>query len=175
MKVFLLAITLIASACYRDQAEKGHSMNDTICFIEPTEELRAKLSPEEYRVLVEAATEPPFRNAYWNNHESGIYVDKIDGTPLFTSIAKFDSGTGWPSFFEPIDPAHLTFVEDNSFGMRRIEVRSKSSGGHLGHVFDDGPAPTGKRYCINSASLRFIPLKQMVQEGYAELLKLFEN
>ena len=149
-------------------------MNEDICFIEPTEELRAKLSPEEYQILVEAATEPPFRNAYWNNHEEGIYVDKIDGTPLFSSNTKFDSGTGWPSFFSPISDDKLILVQDASFGMLRIEVRSKSSGAHLGHVFNDGPAPTGKRYCINSASLRFIKKSEMEKEGYSNLMKLFD-
>ncbi len=144
-----------------------------ICFVEPTEELKARLSPEQWEVLVNAATEPPFRNPYWNNHKPGIYVDAIDGTPLFSSQAKFDSGTGWPSFWEPIEKDKLVFIEDLSFGMKRIEVRSKSSAGHLGHVFDDGPEPSGLRYCINSASLRFIPAEELEKEGYAKLAPLF--
>lgn len=144
-----------------------------VCFIQPTEELKARLSPEEYAVLVQAATEPPFENAYWNNHREGIYVDRIDGTPLFSSTTKFDSGTGWPSFWKPIDENALILVEDRSYGMYRIEVRAKKSGGHLGHVFNDGPAPTHLRYCINSASLRFVPREEMEKEGYGALLELF--
>ena len=152
-------------------AKKADEAN--VCFIQPSEELRARLSPEAYAVLVESATEPPFRNAYWDKHESGVYVDAVDGTPLFTSREKYDSGTGWPSFWAPIDPARLVLERDDSFGMTRIEVRSKSSGGHLGHVFDDGPEPTGKRYCMNSASLRFIPASRLAAEGYPELAALF--
>jgi methionine-R-sulfoxide reductase len=144
----------------------------TLCYIQPTEELKAKLSPEEYAVLVQAATEPPFKNSYWDNHRAGIYVDRIDGTPLFASSAKFDSGTGWPSFWKPIDESALLLVRDSSFGMERIEVRSKKSGGHLGHLFDDGPNPTGLRYCINSASLEFVPRETMEERGYASLLPL---
>jgi len=143
-----------------------------ICYIQPTEELRKKLSPEEYDVLVQAATEPPFANAYWDNHKDGIYVDRIDGTPLFASSTKFESGTGWPSFWNPIDASALVLVEDTSFGMTRIEVRAKKSGGHLGHLFDDGPQPSGLRYCINSASLRFVPSEAMASEGYASYLGL---
>ena len=144
-----------------------------VCYIEPTEELRAKLSPEQYAVLVESATEPPFQNAYWDNHREGVYVDAIDGKPLFASKTKFESGTGWPSFWSPIDQADVLLVEDLSYGMRRIEVRAKASGGHLGHLFDDGPAPTGLRYCINSASLRFIPREELSAAGYASLDSLF--
>jgi len=144
-----------------------------VCYIEPTAELKAKLSPEQYAVLVESSTEPPFQNAFWNNHEEGIYVDAIDGVPLFASREKFDSGTGWPSFWAPIDPGAVILVEDVSYGMRRIEVRSKASGGHLGHLFDDGPNPTGLRYCINSASLRFIPKTRLTEEGYGNLTSLF--
>jgi len=145
-----------------------------VCFIQPTEELRAKLGPEAYAVLVESATEPPFRNAYWDNHEKGIYVDAIDGTPLFSSGEKYDSGSGWPSFWAPLDPERLLLVTDSSYGMTRVEVRAKASGGHLGHVFDDGPAPSGKRYCMNSASLRFVPAERLAAEGYGELASLFE-
>lgn len=143
-----------------------------VCYIEPTEELKAKLSPEEYAVLVQASTEPPFQNPYWDNHRRGIYVDRIDGTPLFASSTKFDSGTGWPSFWAPIDKEAVVLVEDSSYGMYRIEVRSKKSGGHLGHLFDDGPNPTGMRYCINSASLEFIPAEEMAARGYGNLLSI---
>ncbi len=147
----------------------------SFCFVEPTPELKARLSPEQWEVLVNAATEPPFRNKYWNNHEPGVYVDAIDGTPLFASLAKFDSGTGWPSFFEPIDEGALVLIEDRSFGMMRIEVRAKASGGHLGHVFDDGPPPSGLRYCINSASLRFVHRDELEKAGYGALLSKFET
>jgi methionine-R-sulfoxide reductase len=143
------------------------------CFIEPTEELRKRLRPEEYAVLVESATEPPFKNKYWDNHEEGIYVDALDGTPLFASSAKFDSGSGWPSFWAPIDEESLSLREDLSFGMRRVELRAAASGGHLGHLFEDGPEPTGLRYCINSAALRFVHFAELEAAGYGELRALF--
>ncbi len=143
-----------------------------VCYIEPTEELRKSLSAEEYAVLVLAATEPPFQNAYWDNHREGIYIDRIDGTPLFASSTKFESGSGWPSFWQPIDQNAVVLVEDLSYGMVRIEVRAKKSGGHLGHLFNDGPNPTGMRYCINSASLKFVPKEDMAAQGYGDLLKL---
>jgi len=147
---------------------------NNICVI-PDEVLRKNLSPEQYAVAVQGGTERPFANAYWNNHEEGIYVDVIDGTPLFSSNSKYDSGTGWPSFWEPLDKNALEFVEDTSFGMRWVEVRSKSSGAHLGHVFTDGPEPTGLRYCMNSASLRFIPKAEMESAGLGRYLSLFET
>jgi len=147
----------------------------TLCYIQPTEELKAKLSPEEYSVLVNAATEPPFKNSYWDNHRVGIYVDRIDGTALFASSTKFDSGTGWPSFWKPIDESAIILIEDRSYDMNRIEVRSKKSGGHLGHLFNDGPNPTGLRYCINSASLEFVPREDMEKRGYSALLPLLGN
>ena len=143
-----------------------------VCYIEPTEALKKSLREEEYAVLVQAATEPPFKNAYWDNHKEGIYVDRIDGTPLFASSTKFESGTGWPSFWQPIDQNAVVLVEDLSYGMVRIEVRAKKSGGHLGHLFNDGPNPTGMRYCINSASLKFVPKEEMAAQGYGNLLKL---
>jgi methionine-R-sulfoxide reductase len=146
-----------------------------ICHIEPTEELRKLLGRERFAVLVENGTEPPFRNAYWNNHAEGIYLDAVDGTPLFSSRAKYDSGTGWPSFWQPIDPENLVLIEDRSLGMLRTEVRAKKSGGHLGHLFDDGPAPSGRRYCMNSASLRFIPVAELDASGLAGLLPIFEE
>lgn len=120
-------------------------------------------------------TEPPFRNAYWNNKDPGIYVCVISGKPLFSSLDKFDSGTGWPSFTRPIDESLIEAVEDTSHGMVRTEVRSKPGNSHLGHVFPDGPQPTGNRFCINSASLRFVHLKDLEKEGYGEFKKLFEK
>ena len=121
------------------------------------DKLREKLTERQYQVTCNGGTEPPFDNEYWDHKEPGIYVDVISGKPLFSSEAKFDSGTGWPSFFEPIDPEEVVEVVDDSHGMRRVEVRSKTGDAHLGHVFPDGPPPTGQRYCINSAALRFVP------------------
>jgi methionine-R-sulfoxide reductase len=150
-------------------------MNEENICVVPDEVLRKTLSPEQYAVAVQGRTERPFANAYWNKHEVGIYVDVIDGTPLFSSNSKYDSGTGWPSFWEPLDKNALELIEDHSFGMNRVEVRSKSSGAHLGHVFTDGPEPTGLRFCINSASLRFIPRNRLEQEGLGKYLELFEK
>jgi methionine-R-sulfoxide reductase len=124
---------------------------------ESEDELRARLTPEQFHVTCNGGTEPPFDNAYWDHKEAGIYVDVISGVPLFSSAAKFDSGTGWPSFFAPVEGDEIVEVVDTSYGMRRVEVRAKTSGAHLGHVFPDGPKPTGLRYCINSASLKFVP------------------
>jgi methionine-R-sulfoxide reductase len=137
-------------------------------------ELRRRLTPLQYKVTRKDGTEPAFSNAYWDNHEPGIYVDIISGAPLFSSTDKYDSGTGWPSFTRPLDPGQIVEKEDRSFFSVRTEVRGKLSDAHLGHVFDDGPPPTGLRYCMNSAALRFIPQADLVKEGYGEYAKLFK-
>jgi len=137
------------------------------------DDLKATLSPIEYQVTQCSATEPPFRNAFWNHHEPGIYVDIVSGEALFSSTHKFDSGTGWPSFIQPLEPANVMEHDDTAYGMRRVEVRSANADSHLGHVFPDGPGPSGLRYCINSASLRFIPVSKLAEEGYGKYASLF--
>jgi methionine-R-sulfoxide reductase len=136
-------------------------------------ELRKRLTPLQYHVTRENGTEPAFQNEHWNNHRAGIYVDVISGEPLFSSTDKFESGTGWPSFTKPIEPDRVVEKVDHSFGVR-AEIRSKSSDSHLGHVFDDGPPPTGLRYCMNSAALRFVSVEKLKDEGLARYLPLFE-
>ena len=139
----------------------------------PAEDLARTLTPEQYAVTQQCGTEPPFRNAYWDHHAAGLYVDVVSGEPLFASIHKFDSGTGWPSFTQPVAP-NVTEHADTTYGMRRVEVRSRHGDSHLGHVFPDGPRSAGgMRYCINSASLRFIPVAELEAAGYGEFLSLF--
>jgi peptide methionine sulfoxide reductase msrA/msrB len=139
------------------------------------EELKKKLTPMQYEVTQHERTEAPFNNQYWDNHEAGIYVDVVTGEPLFSSLDKFDSGTGWPSFTKPLEPANITTKTDRQLGMLRTEVRSSHGNSHLGHLFDDGPRPTGQRYCMNSASMRFIPVAKLEAEGYGEYSKLFQK
>jgi len=142
----------------------------------PTDaELKATLTPAQYQVTQCSATEPPFRNEFWDHHEPGIYVDVVTGEALFSSTDKFDSGTGWPSFVRPLESANVTEHTDTSHGMERVEVRSAGGDSHLGHLFPDGPRPTGLRYCINSAALRFIPVARLEAEGYGQFARLFEQ
>lgn len=164
--------TEAAHAIAADAEQGGNWMS----FSKPAdEELKKKLTPLQYEVTQNDGTEPAFRNEYWDNKEAGIYVDIVSGEPLFSSLDKFDSGTGWPSFTRPLAPENIETKTDRKFFMVRTEVRSKHAGSHLGHLFNDGPQPTGLRYCMNSASLRFIPVDRLEAEGYGEYLPLFRK
>lgn len=174
------ASLLVAVGCDSDMPKKGNpassptvNSKDTSSKLPSKAELRKRLTPMQFEVTQNDATEPPFKNEFWDNKKAGIYVDVVSGEPLFSSTHKFKSGTGWPSFYQPLEPANVVEVKDESHGMVRVEVRSKQANSHLGHVFTDGPKPTGLRFCINSASLRFIEAKKLEDEGLAQYLKLF--
>ncbi len=171
----VFAAVVVVAATGTSSNNKGASM-DHAKYTKPTDaELKKKLTPIQYEVTQHEGTEPAFRNEYWDNHKAGIYVDVVSGEPLFSSLDKFESGTGWPSFTRPLDPANVVNRTDRKFFMVRTEVRSKHGDSHLGHVFDDGPPPTGQRYCMNSASLRFIPVEKLQEEGYGQYLALFQK
>lgn len=173
-----LAVLAIAATLFIFSRAMAHPDNETksaTSTATSAAELRKRLTEEQYRVAVQCGTEPPFQNEYWDNHAAGIYVDLISGEPLFSSLDKYDSGTGWPSFTKPISKDKLVEKSDKTGGHERIEIRTKKSDAHLGHVFDDGPGPAGTRYCMNSASLRFVPVEKLEEEGYGQYLSLFEG
>ncbi len=170
--ILAAVLALAAVAAFVLQSHRAMAQNN-----DPKDaDLRQRLTPEQYRVTKENGTEPPFHNEYWDNHRAGIYVDRISGEPLFSSLDKFESGTGWPSFTKPLVKENLVEKTDTSLGMTRGEIRSKAGDAHLGHLFDDGPADKGGlRYCMNSASLRFVPVEKLQEEGYGQFLPLFEQ
>jgi len=169
-----LAVAYRGNVAAKPAAPDKEKVMSTKKYTKPSAtEIKGKLTPEQFEVTQACGTEPPFHNAYWDNHKPGLYVDVVTGEPLFSSTDKFDSGTGWPSFTKPVEPNRVAEKSDGTHGMRRTEVRSQGGDSHLGHVFDDGPGPTHQRYCINSASLRFIPADKLEAEGYGAYLALF--
>ena len=182
-RALLVALVAIASAACSDgavaqssvaMAKGDHKVTDS--YKKPSEgELKKKLSPIQFEVTQKEGTERPFQNEFWDNHADGIYVDVVSGEALFSSRDKFESGTGWPSFTRPLVTQNVKTKTDRQFGMSRTEVRSAHADSHLGHLFDDGPKPTGQRYCMNSASMRFVPASKLAAEGYGEYAPLFEK
>jgi peptide-methionine (R)-S-oxide reductase len=180
---FILSASVVSLLCLRATAAPAQNPRPTAipaaaprrAFVKPSDaELRKKLTPIQYSVTQRANTESPFHNEYWDNHEPGIYVDVVSGEPLFSSLDKYESGTGWPSFTRPLVPANIKTRTDRLLGFSRTEVRSAAADSHLGHVFDDGPRPTGLRYCMNSAAMRFVPVSRLETEGYGQYLALFK-